>query len=127
MMTLRADRSGGGVQLIDQLDGLRVSAFRLSAAWGDWAFALSQPLRLESGEAVITAATGYDLAARRVVMSERRAGLAPDGRELALELGYRRALPVGLLQINGFARRDPGHDGTAPADLGVLLRIDTRF
>lgn len=52
--------------------------------------------------------------------------LTPGGREIAAELGWARPLAGGVLSLNGFARREPGHVAGAAADVGGAVRFSLR-
>ena len=57
-----------------------------------------------------------------------RVDLAPTGRELDLELGYRLALPgAGELGLNWLTRLQPGHDVAAEPQHAVALKLRHRW
>jgi hypothetical protein len=56
----------------------------------------------------------------------QRLRLTPGGREIAAELGWARPVAGGVLSLNGFARREPGHVADAAADMGAAVRFSLR-
>ncbi len=91
-------------------------------------FAVAQPLRIEGGFAALRLPTGYDYASRQSLFSTRSASLAPEARELDMELGFTgRVGPFEHVQLNGFRRSNPGHRADVADDMGVLLRWQTAF
>jgi hypothetical protein len=88
---------------------------------------LSQPLRVEQGQALLEVPATFDLGARQFLFETRKADLAPSGREVALEFGYSQTGRRVNLHVNGFIRREPGHiQGIAP-DVGALARLQAAF
>ncbi len=85
---------------------------------------LLQPLRVESGRAVLDVPVARDREGR-VYRDRRPVDLAPGGRELDLELGYGRDLGAARLQTALLLRHAPGHDAKAPPELlwAVNLRL----
>jgi len=121
--------------------GLVASGSRLSSrAWsldlerqgvfakGDaLALRLAQPLRVESGALRLDLPTGYDYQTLRASSAIQTLSLAPRGRELIGELGWRGSLMGGNAGASLFYRRDPGHYEALPADAGMTLRWSGRF
>jgi hypothetical protein len=85
---------------------------------------LLQPLRVEGGRAVLDVPVARDLEGR-VYREQRLVDLAPDGRELDLELGYGLDLGAARLQTALLLRHAPGHDAEAPPELlgAINLRL----
>ena len=83
---------------------------------------LLQPLRVEAGRAALDVPVARDQAGR-VYRDRRSVDLAPDGRELDLELGY--GLDVGLARLETalMLRLAPGHDAAAPPELLGALSL----
>jgi subtilisin family serine protease len=91
-------------------------------------FAVAQPLRVESGSANLRLPTSYDYAARQSRFTTLAAGLAPDARELDLELGFVGSVgPFEHVQLNAYHRLNPGHRADTTNDSGVLLRWQSAF
>ncbi|MEY3201036.1 MAG: hypothetical protein RIR70_586 [Pseudomonadota bacterium] len=90
-------------------------------------FAVSQPLRLRSGSLDFDLPQAQDENGN-LQFAKQSVGLSPAGREVRTELRY--AAPAGRdAQISTFLmhRASPGHDATAPDDLGVGLRWSKLF
>jgi hypothetical protein len=120
--------------LLQNVSMLPSSSFGLGLARRDTAvagdrviLAVSQPLRVEAGEAEIDRPLGRTFDGR-IVRRREQLDLSPAGRELNVELGYR--LPVGVageLSLNWLTRLQPGHDVEAGADHAVALRLRRRL
>jgi hypothetical protein len=129
----RAQIKAGANGLLDRDTAMLVSSFSALARYNISAaahisLAVAQPLRVESGTAPLRIPTSYDYAARQSVFSAVQANLAPEARELDVELGYSgRIGPLEHVQINGFRRLNPGHRADLADDMGVLLRWQSRF
>lgn len=125
---------GAGEGLLQNLSMLYSSSFGLGLARRDLAvagdrlaLAVSQPLRVEAGDAAIDRPLGRTFDGR-IVRRRDRVDLAPEGRELDLELGYRIAVAgVGELSANWLTRLQPGHDTGAAPDHAVALKLHRRF
>jgi subtilisin family serine protease len=92
-------------------------------------FTVMQPLRVEAGAAQLDLPVARDIAGN-VYRQAVDIDLAPDGREIDLELGY--GLPLGgtaagsgRLQAALLLRLAPGHDSTAEPELllGIAYRL----
>ena len=89
--------------------------------------AVAQPLRVEAGTATFDRPVGRSFEGQILRRSER-VDLAPDGRELDLELGYRLALGDRReLSFNWLTRLEPGHRPGADPDHAAAVRLRTRF
>ena len=89
---------------------------------------IAQPLRVSAGGVDLRLPTLYDYATLSVATwTTQRLNLAPDGRELDLEVRYARRLGPGDLSTNLFWRRDPGNVAALPDDRGVALRYAMGF
>jgi hypothetical protein len=116
--------------LLQDLSALPSSSFGLGLARRDLAatgdrlsLAVSQPLRIEGGDAEIDRPLGRTFDGR-IVRRREQIGLSPAGRELDLELGYRIPLAgSGELSLNWLTRLQPGHDAAADPDHAVALRL----
>jgi hypothetical protein len=129
----RVQLNPGSAALAQGSNSVTLSAFRALVQYdvrqdARLSFALAQPLRIESGAATLRLPTGYDYATLQSRLSDVRTTLAPDARELDLELGFAgRIGPFEHVQLNGFHRLNPGHQSDVPSDTGLLLRWQTRF
>ena len=84
-----------------------------------------QPLRVEAGSAVIDRPVGRSFDGTIIRRSDR-VGLAPDGRELDLEVGYRLMLGgPWMLGLNWLTQLEPGHDAAAGPEHAVTIRLQT--
>ena len=101
---------------------------RALAAEGDrLTVTLSQPLRVESGTAAIDRPLGRTFEGQ-ILRERAQVDLAPTGRELDLELGYRLPLsPTSELGVNWLTRLQPGHDATAEPEHAVVLKLRRRW
>jgi Subtilase family len=107
--------------------GLGLARRDLAAAGDRLILAVSQPLRVEAGDAEIDRPLGRTFDGR-IVRRREQIGLSPAGRELDLELGYRLPVAVaGELSVNWLTRLQPGHDVEAGADHAVALRLRRRL
>lgn len=122
---------GGGDGLVGEADSLWSSAFEVGLGVGDvfrpsdrLGFSLLQPLRVEGGSMVLDLPVARNLAGN-VLRQRRKVGLAPDGRELDLELSYGLDLGGGRLQSALMLRLEPDHDAEAEAELllGLAYRL----
>ncbi|RME64106.1 MAG: hypothetical protein D6782_08900 [Alphaproteobacteria bacterium] len=90
---------------------------------------LSQPLRIEAGSIAAHVPVARDLTAPggRFRFAAQRLSLAPSGREIDLELGYRRGLASGgALAADLLLRRDAGHVASEN-DMALLVRFEKAF
>jgi hypothetical protein len=125
---------GPGQGLLQDVSVLPSSSFGLGLARRGLAatadrvtLALSQPLRVEGGDAELDRPLGRTFDGR-IVRRRERIGLSPAGRELDLELGYRIPLAVaGELSVNWLTRLQPGHDAGAAPDHALALKLRRRL
>jgi subtilisin family serine protease len=123
----------GSNALISGSSALLTSSFSAQARYdmngkAQLSFAVAQPLRVEGGSANLRLPTGYDYATRQSRFSNLSASLAPDARELDVELGFvGKVGPFEQVQLNGYHRVHPGHRADVPNDTGVLLRWQSDF
>ena len=119
---LARPRARGGI--IAGVEPLATSAFALhasrpTAANGMLQVSLSQPLRVEDGDAVLSVPAGRT-PDREVVRRRLAADLAPAGRQLDLSVRWERPLAHGELRLGAIATRHAGHDAESRAQLSVL-------
>ena len=120
--TVTADRNGG---LIADLSPLTTSAFALQATrplGNDRGLSLSvsQPLRVESGEATLSVPAGRTKSGN-VVRRPVSAGLAPTGRQIDVAARWhRRWTDAGELRLGAVWTREPGHRAAADPSLALL-------
>ena len=112
----------GGV--IDAISPLRTSTFtlhasRLLANAGIVRVSISQPLRVEHGQASLTVPAGRTKAGD-VVRSLVSAPLAPSGRQIDVAVHWYQPLAIGELRLGAVATHQPGHRATAGPELTLL-------
>jgi hypothetical protein len=96
--------------------------------WGDeLTLLVAQPLRVERGGLAMLLPGAYDYASSTPRYDRQFLSLSPSGREVIAEIGYSRKLPSGRVGVNMYARRDPGHRASAPADVGALLQFQMKL
>jgi hypothetical protein len=77
---------------------------------------VAQPLRVDSGAALIRTITGRDYVANRLVYDDIASPLSPSGREIDLSLGYAVSPgPLSHLQVKVLHQFDAGHRSGASA------------
>ena len=113
--------------LVRKISPLVTSAFALhanrSVADGSaWRLSLSQPLRIESGHALLDVPTGRTKAGN-VVRNVLSADLEPSGRQVDLALGWLRPLDSGVLRLGATLSLEPGHRRNAPAGMDSSLGL----
>ena len=112
----------GGV--IDAISSLRTSTFTLHASRqlanaGIVRVSISQPLRVEHGQASLTVPAGRTKAGD-VVRSLVSARLAPSGRQIDVAVHWYQPLAIGELRLGAVATHQPGHRATAGPELTLL-------
>lgn len=92
-------------------------------------FSVTQPLKVESGSALITVPTGVSYSPGRtdVLFESNAISLAPDGREVDVEIGYSWRMDNGLsLKANMLHQFNAGHIAGQHAN-AFLLRMARAF
>ena len=125
---------GAGSSLLQDISVLSSSSFGLGfvrralATKGDrLTVAISQPLRVEAGSAAIDRPLGRTFDGE-ILRQRAQVDLAPTGRELDLELGYRLALSrTSDLGLNWLTRLQPSHDAAAEPQHAVALKMRHRW
>jgi hypothetical protein len=107
--------------------GLGVIRRALATKGDRLTLAISQPLRVETGAAEIDRPLGRTFDGR-ILRRRANVDLAPSGRELDLELGYRLVLAgAGELGLNWLTRLQPGHDAAAEPEHAIVLKLRRRW
>lgn len=123
-------RAGGG--MLTGVSPLYSSAFVLRAeraldADSMLRLSVSQPLRVEAGQARLSIPVGRTKE-RRVLRRSLTANLAPDGRQIDLAARWRKRLPAGgELRLGATWTLDPGHDAAAGSELTLLAGLRHSF
>ena len=115
-------RPRGG--LFRNVSNISTSGFALRAArpvadGRAFRVSLSQPLRVEGGEALLAFPSGRTKAGE-VVHSAVAAGLEPSGRQIDLAFEWQQPLDHGLLRLGSTLSRQPGHRRNAEPELVLL-------
>lgn len=123
--TASSTRAAGGSDLMRFDGGLTGAAFSLEggrALFGGRAtIGLSSPLRVERARAVLLAPVSFDLVTGALATRTIAVDLAPDARELDLELGWSTALAPNSSLRFGVARAfDAGHVAGASDTAGFV-------
>ena len=110
--------------LIDGFSPLITSAIALHATrptsdGGAVMVSLSQPLRVEGGEASLAIPSGRTRAGE-VVRSAVTLDAEPGGRQVDLSLQWQRPLDLGELRLGASLSREPGHRKSADPELILL-------
>ena len=118
---IRARTQGGVLERMSPLvtSAFAVRATRPIAGGGAFGVSLSQPLRVEDGNARFAIPVGRTRSGR-VVRERVTLGAAPDGRQLDLALHWRHPAPAGELRLGATLSRHPGHRAGAGAE-AILL------
>jgi subtilase-type serine protease len=107
--------------------GLGLTRRALATKGDRLTLAISQPLRVETGAAEIDRPLGRTFDGR-ILRQRAPVDLAPSGRELDLELGYRIVLGGrGELGLNWLTRLQPGHDAAAGPEHAIALKLRRRW
>ncbi|RZT56636.1 subtilase family protein [Sphingomonas sp. BK036] len=89
---------------------------------------IAQPLRVARGGVDLRLPTYFDYTSGAVTdWTTQRLNLAPQGRELDVELRYGLPAFGGGLDTNLFWRRDPGNVAALPNDYGMAMRYSLGF
>lgn len=88
---------------------------------------LSQPLRVRSGGLAAMLPVSYSYETLTTDYALTRLNLAPEGREVDLEVAYGLPAAGGWLGANAFYRRQPGHIAAADDDIGAAVRFTLGF
>ena len=121
-----------GAGMLLGVSALRTSSFELGATRhgflgedGRLSLRLSQPLRVESGHAALRWAAGRTRH-RQLLTEQARLNLEPSGRQLDLELAYRRPWAGGWADLATIATRDAQHTRGA-REFTLLFRYHRAF
>ena len=122
-------RARGGV--IQEFSSLATSAFAVHATrhhedGSALRVSLSQPLRVESGRALLALPSGRTTAGE-VIRSTLASDVEPGGRQVDLALQWQHPLEVGELRLGATLSHNPGHRENAEAELVLLSGWQHRF
>ena len=119
--TVNAQARGGVFQTISPL---ATSAFALHATRKNddssaFLVSLSQPLRVEGGQASIAIPSGRTTAGE-VIRNTLTADVEPGGRQVDLAMQWQQPLEIGELRLGATLSHEPGHRKNADAELILL-------
>lgn len=124
-LALRPDRSGlvAGGRLSAAAVSVDLARAGLFATGDRLALRYAEPLRVTGGGVVLGLPTAHDPSSGATQFGTRTLALAPQGRERAVELGYRLPLGSGRLSVNSWWRKEPGHFAALDDDIGGAVRF----
>ena len=110
--------------LFEDVSPVATSAFALHATrptrdGGAFRVSLSQPLRVEDGEARLSHPSGRTIGGE-VLRSAVAVDVEPSGRQVDLALQWRQPLELGELRLGAILSHEPGHRDSADNDLIFL-------
>ena len=119
--TVSTQASGG---IFREISPLATSAFALHATRRNedgsaFRVSLSQPLRVESGQALLTLPSGRTTAGE-VIRNTLNTDVEPGGRQVDLALQWQQPLDLGELHLGATVSHEPGHSKNADAELILL-------
>ena len=119
--TVNAQAQGGVFQ---EISPLATSAFALHATRQNddgsaFRVSLSQPLRVEGGQASIALPSGRTTAGE-VIRNTLTADVEPGGRQVDLALQWQQPLEIGELRLGATLSHEPGHRKNADVELILL-------
>ncbi|MEQ1652530.1 MAG: hypothetical protein ABL897_08590, partial [Hyphomicrobium sp.] len=125
--------SGRTDSLIQGVDAIRTSSWRIGLTQSEVfndddsvRFNIAQPLRAESGALQVNLPQ-YRLRDGTIIGQNASFNLAPTGREIDVEAGYRLSLSqMTKLDLAAMYRRDPGHVANTDEAIG-LARVNHNF
>ncbi|WP_417316896.1 S8 family peptidase [Emcibacter sp.] len=115
-------------RLLSRSFSLGLKGRNLAGLGEQMSLALSQPLRVESGQAGVSYVESRDYVNDVLNFSSRQISLVPDGRELDIELALETGNFFGArLRVNLLHQINPGHSSRAGDSSSVLLRLSSGF
>ena len=119
--TVNAQARGG---MFERFTPLATSAFALHATRQNvdgsaFRVSLSQPLRVEGGQALLSLPSGRTTAGE-VIRNTLTADIEPGGRQVDLALQWQQPLELGQLRLGATLSREPGHRKNADTELILL-------
>ena len=119
--TVTVQAQGGVLQEISPLatSTFAVHATRHNADGSAFRVSVSQPLRVEGGQALLTLPSGRTTAGE-VIRNTLTADVEPGGRQVDLALQWQQPLEIGELRLGATLSHEPGHRKNADAELILL-------
>ena len=125
-----SSKNSGGQEWFSETESMRSDSFHIGMerknifhSADGLGFRLRQPLRA-SDSLKIRLPTGRT---RHGELTWREVSATPSGRELSLEVLYRRPLNGGTLRISSAAVSEPGHQAKAKTTARLLLSFEQKF
>jgi len=123
------------LSLVEQIDNLTSGSFAIGITANSFlqkgdrlSFAVSQPLRVMSGQANLSYVASRDYQTDSLSFIRNQASLSPTGREIDFELAYRIADLFGAqIDFNILHQINPNHNRENPDNTGVLIRFGSVF
>ncbi len=104
----------------------RITTHGLFTKGDRFGFNISQPLRVENANILVSTATHFDLSTDAPVFALQQITLTPTGREISLEAGYSLQKGPWTMSANLIRRFDTGHRASLN-DIAVLLQSSKKF
>ncbi len=123
------------LSLVEQIDSLTSGSFSIGITAnsllqkGDsLSFAVSQPLRVMSGQANLSYVASRNYQTDSLSFISSQVSLAPTGREIDFELAYRIVNLFGAqVDFNILHQINPNHNRENPDNTGILIRFGSVF
>ncbi|VAX07093.1 hypothetical protein MNBD_ALPHA03-1796 [hydrothermal vent metagenome] len=123
------------LSLVEQIDNLTSGSFAIGITANSFlqkgdrlSFAVSQPLRVMSGQANLSYVASRNYQTDSLSFIRNQASLSPTGREIDFELAYRIAGLFGAqIDFNILHQINPNHNRENPDNTGVLIRFGSVF
>lgn len=120
--------------LLHSFGTLRTSAYRAAAYWRTplpghvLGFSVAQPLRVESGGALVDVPTGRDLSTEVFSFTSQAVEFAPSSREVDFELSHAFYSVHGRsLQTSLIYHMNPGHSKTVGEAISLIAEFHSSF
>lgn len=105
-------------------DIARYGIFQSSDTLG---FRLAQPLRVATGGLKLNLPVAFNYEDESTTYAINKLNLAPEGREVIGELNWRGQFLNGHASASIYYRNEPGHFTDEAADVGAMVRYQSRF
>ena len=106
--------------------GFALRALRPASEGSVFRVSLTQPLRVEGGEALLSLPSGRTKAGE-VLRTAVSTDLEPTGRQIDLALDWQQRLELGVLRLGATLSRQPGHRAGAEPELVLLSDLRLAF
>lgn len=120
--------------LLHSFGTLRTSAYRAAAFWRTpipghvLGLSVAQPLRVESGGALVDVPTGRDLATEIFSFTSHPVAFEPSSREVDIELSHAfYSVHGSSLQTSLIYQMNPGHSNAAGEAVSLIAEFHSRF